>query len=146
MDNKHLPPLEPENSLPEFLPEIPERMEPLEDIPVIEELSCDQDVPVEELQKQELPSETPEDEPVIQEIPIQHDTVPEEEDAFWEETVAPVEIEALEESAISMKGNMDMMKENTIRVRAISTALSSLSNETRHSIMNISNELEKFRV
>ena len=56
------------------------------------------------------------------------------------------EIEALEESAISMKGNMDMMKENTIRVRAISTALSSLSNETRHSIMNISNELEKFRV
>ena len=56
------------------------------------------------------------------------------------------EIEALEESAISMKGNMDMMKENTIRVRAISTALSSLSNETRHYIMNISNELEKFRV
>ncbi|MEE0132302.1 MAG: methyl-accepting chemotaxis protein [Treponema sp.] len=56
------------------------------------------------------------------------------------------EIEALEESAISMKGNMDMMKENTIRVRAISTALSSLSNETRRSIMNISNELEKFRV
>lgn len=56
------------------------------------------------------------------------------------------EIEALEESAISMKGNMDMMKENTIRVRAISTALSSLSNETRRSIMNISNELERFRV
>ena len=56
------------------------------------------------------------------------------------------EIKALEESAISMKGNMDMMKENTIRVRAITTALSSLSNETRRSIMDISNELEKFRV
>lgn len=56
------------------------------------------------------------------------------------------EIRALEESAISMKGNMDMMKENTTRVRAITTALSSLSNETRRSIMDISNELEKFRV
>ena len=56
------------------------------------------------------------------------------------------EIKALEESAISMKGNMDMMKENTTRVRAITTALSSLSNETRRSIMDISNELEKFRV
>lgn len=56
------------------------------------------------------------------------------------------EIRALEESAISMKGNMDIMKENTIRVRAITTALSSLSKETRRSIMDISNELEKFRV
>ena len=56
------------------------------------------------------------------------------------------EIKALEESAISMKGNMDMMKENTTRVRSITTALSSLSNETRRSIMDISNELEKFRV
>lgn len=56
------------------------------------------------------------------------------------------EIRALEESAISMKGNMDMMKENTTRVRAITSALSSLSNETRRSIMDISNELEKFRV
>ena len=56
------------------------------------------------------------------------------------------EIKALEESAISMKGNMDMMKENTTRVRSITTALSSLSNETRRSIMDINNELEKFRV
>lgn len=56
------------------------------------------------------------------------------------------EIAALQESAISMKGNMDMMKENTIRVRAIASALSSLSNENRRSIMDISKELNKFKV
>ena len=56
------------------------------------------------------------------------------------------EISALQESAISMKDNMDMMKENTIRVRAITSALNALSNENRHSIMNISKELDKFKV
>jgi methyl-accepting chemotaxis protein len=56
------------------------------------------------------------------------------------------EISALQESAISMKGNMEMMKENTIRVRSISSALSSLSNENRRSIMEISKELDKFKV
>jgi methyl-accepting chemotaxis protein len=56
------------------------------------------------------------------------------------------EIAALQESAISMKGNMDMMKENTIRVRSIASALSSLSNENRRSIMEISKELDKFKV
>lgn len=56
------------------------------------------------------------------------------------------EIAALQESAVSMKGNMDMMKENTIRVRAIASALSALSNENRRSIMEISKELNKFKV
>ena len=56
------------------------------------------------------------------------------------------EISALQESAISMKDNMDMMKENTIRVRAITAALNALSNENRHSIMNIGKELDKFKV
>lgn len=56
------------------------------------------------------------------------------------------EIEALQDSAVSMKGNMDMMKMETVRVQSIGTALSSLSNETRKSIMNISRELDKFKV
>ena len=45
MDNKNIPPLEPENSLPELLPDIPEQMEPLEDRPVIEELTFDSEAP-----------------------------------------------------------------------------------------------------
>ncbi|MBQ4331638.1 MAG: hypothetical protein IJC31_07370 [Spirochaetaceae bacterium] len=56
------------------------------------------------------------------------------------------EIEALQDSAVSMKGNMDMMKMGAVRVQSIGTALSSLSNETRKSIMNISRELDKFKV
>ena len=56
------------------------------------------------------------------------------------------EIEALQDSAVSMKGNMDIMKMETVRVQSIGTALSSLSNETRKSIMNISRELDKFKV
>lgn len=39
MDKPNFPPLEPENSLPEHLPEIPEQMEPLKEEPVIEELT-----------------------------------------------------------------------------------------------------------
>ena len=56
------------------------------------------------------------------------------------------EIEALQDSAVSMKGNMDMMKMGAVRVQSIGTALSSLSNETRKSIVNISRELDKFKV
>lgn len=56
------------------------------------------------------------------------------------------EIAALQESTVSMKGSMDMMKDNTIRVRSITSALSSLSNENRRSIMDISKELNKFKV
>jgi len=46
MDKNHFPPLEPENSVPELLPEIPKQMDPLEDHPVIEELSFDSEIPV----------------------------------------------------------------------------------------------------
>ncbi len=45
MDNNNFPPLEPENSLPENLPEIPEQMAPLEDAPVIEELTFETAIP-----------------------------------------------------------------------------------------------------
>ena len=38
MDNHHFPPLEPDEAFPESLPEIPQQMEPLEEMPVIEEL------------------------------------------------------------------------------------------------------------
>jgi len=38
------------------------------------------------------------------------------------------------------------MKMGAVRVQSIGTALSSLSNETRKSIMNISRELDKFKV
>ena len=62
MDNKNIPPLEPENSMPEFMPDIPEQMEPLEDRPVIEELHFEADVPDEP----EIPKE-----PVICDLPVE---------------------------------------------------------------------------
>ena len=62
MDNKNFPPLEPEHSMPEFLPDIPEQMEPLEDRPVIEELTFDAEVPA----SSEIP-----DEPQILELPME---------------------------------------------------------------------------
>ena len=57
MDNKHFPPLEPESSMPEHLPEIPERMEPLEDRPVIEELDFSQEIPSGEILPAAIPPE-----------------------------------------------------------------------------------------
>ena len=65
MDNKNFPPLEPDRSLPDALPEIPERMEPLKEHPVIEELSFEQDAPATEAEaiKQEAVSpDLPEEE------------------------------------------------------------------------------------
>ena len=46
MDKNTFPPLEPDSSLPDIFPEIPEQMEPLEDRPVIEELSFEEDSPI----------------------------------------------------------------------------------------------------
>lgn len=57
MDNTNFPPLEPENSQPEHLPEIPEQMAPLEEDPVIRELSFEPALPAME---PELPAEEPE--------------------------------------------------------------------------------------
>ena len=76
MDNKHFPPLEPERSLPEALTDIPERMEPLDDRPVIEELTFEQESPVakEEQANEEpavteyIPEESICEEPVIDEF------------------------------------------------------------------------------
>ena len=80
MDNKNFPPLEPENSMPELFPDIPEQMEPLEDRPVIEELSFDTDAPAAQdvPEEPEIPSE-PEipDAPQIQELTME-ESVPEE--------------------------------------------------------------------
>lgn len=88
MDNNNFPPLEPENSLPEVLPEIPERMEPLEDLPVIEELTFVQESPAQEegTEEPETP-ETPEEsgtsevspeESVIAEVVFGESALPEE--------------------------------------------------------------------
>ena len=57
MANNNFPPLEPENSLPENFPEIPEQMAPLREAPVIEELTF------EPLPSPALPPE-PETEPI----------------------------------------------------------------------------------
>ena len=62
MDNKNFPPLEPENSMPELLPDIPKQMDPLEDRPVIEELIFDSETTAvpeapEEAETPELPLE-----------------------------------------------------------------------------------------
>ena len=46
MDNHHFPPLEPDEAFPESLPDIPQQMEPLEDLPVIEELVFEEQAPV----------------------------------------------------------------------------------------------------
>ena len=71
MKNNQFPPLEPENSLPEVFPDIPERMEPLEEMPVIEELSFTQEVLPEE------PANLSE-KPVIADIPVMEEVYPEE--------------------------------------------------------------------
>ena len=94
MDNNKFPPLEPENHEPEVIPIIPERMEPLEEHPVIEELSFDQDTQAEKMPEDdtspseslpevpvmdEIPSsEIPPDEPVIDEITFREEWIPEE--------------------------------------------------------------------
>ncbi len=55
------------------------------------------------------------------------------------------EMETLQESASSMKQNMDMMKERAGRVSITGNALFALSKENRRSVMAISDELDKFR-
>ena len=74
MENQNFPPLEPENSLPEHFPEIPERMEPLKEEPVIEELTFEPLTPSPEPVPEDIPvfEETPafEDEPLPEEFPV----------------------------------------------------------------------------
>ena len=61
MDNKHIPPLEPENPMSESLTDLPKEMEPLEDRPVIEELTFDSALP--EMQTVQEEPEAPEPSP-----------------------------------------------------------------------------------
>ena len=75
MDNKKFPPLEPDASLSEAFPDIPRQMEPLEERPVIEELSFEQDAPTEESLPDEPPvPEISEEIPVIGELAFQEET------------------------------------------------------------------------
>ena len=79
MHKNTFPPLEPENSLPENLPDIPERMESLEDFPVIEELSFARSIPqapVEAEPENVPPAELLPEAPVIDEITFQEETFP----------------------------------------------------------------------
>lgn len=94
MDKNTFPPLEPENSLPETFPEIPERMEPLEDLPVIEELSFAQEDP-ETVPEAAVP-EAASQEPVIDEIAFQEE-IPAEEESILEEIPEVMEHEIPEE-------------------------------------------------
>ena len=112
MDNKNFPPLEPENSLPELLPDIPEQMEPLEDRPVIEELTFDSEAPaavelpdipeIVELSMEEVvPQESVEpDIPEIIEEPALQDVPEHSEEVLPETPVAvptPPEISTVED-------------------------------------------------
>ena len=75
MENKKIPPLEPEDSLPEFLPELPQQMEPLDDSPVIRELTFEPEDPLS--RKEEAPSDAWE-EPVPAEPLPEEPSVPQE--------------------------------------------------------------------
>jgi len=87
MDNKNFPPLEPENSMPELLPDIPKQMDPLEDRPVIEELSFDSEAAAvpeapEEAEILEFPlEETIPDEPAIVETSGIREASPSQEES-----------------------------------------------------------------
>ena len=95
MDKPNFPPLEPENSLPEFVPEIPERMEPLEDRPVIEELTFEQASPEPADMPEEPPAaDLPAEEPLMEEVIFQREDPPEEEIAQPQETEAPAQTES----------------------------------------------------
>ena len=67
MDKQNFPPLEPENSIPAFLPDIPEQMDLLEESPVIQELTFE--AVSEPEQNAESPSAEEDVSPVPQEIP-----------------------------------------------------------------------------
>ena len=76
MDKHNFPPLEPENSLPESFPEIPEQMAPLEDVPVIEELTFEAAPPLPEPDTSE---EEPTEESAVEEtVPAAEEPIPQE--------------------------------------------------------------------
>ena len=79
MDNHHFPRLEPDDAFPESLPEIPQQMEPLEDIPVIEEPVFDENTtsPVEEIPV--IDKALPDPELPAEELPSPGEITPAEE-------------------------------------------------------------------
>ena len=88
MENKEFPPLDPENALPEVFPEIPERMEPLEEAPVIEDLTFGQEPPAEILDEpipEAASSELPDDQPSLNE----NESEPEAAGSFAEQDIVP---------------------------------------------------------
>ena len=99
MDNQNFPPLEPENSLPEHLPEIPERMEPLmeespvEELPVIEELTFEPAV----ISREDI---LPEEEPVAEVLPASEEKTAAEEMPVPEYTPAVAESPLPDESVL----------------------------------------------
>ena len=102
MDNHNFPPLEPENSLPEHLPEIPERMEPLkeeppaEELPIIEELTFEPAV---------IPAAEPipAEEPIAEEVPAFEENPISEEAPAFEEPRNTVEAAVFEEEPIAVE-------------------------------------------
>ena len=102
MENNKLPPLQRENSLPEDFPDIPEKMDPLGNLPVTEE--SPEELPViEELAFEpedtagELTEETSHQETVPEELPMeapseQHDAAPEVAATITEEVLDHVDV------------------------------------------------------
>ena len=99
MDNNTIPPLEPDRHLPEVLPEIPERMEPLEDLPVIEDLSFEPETPP--TAAEQTPEELPFSDPLPEDITFPEEILPlEEPPVLLEEQFSVTEEEVLPESEI----------------------------------------------
>ena len=88
MNNKNFPPLEPEKPLPESLADIPERMQPLEDLPVIEEVTFHQEPLIREAKEEPIP-DTPAEEPAPETTVVEEPVFPEaflSESAIGEES------------------------------------------------------------
>ncbi len=98
MDNNKFPPLEPEKEQPEVLPEIPEQMQPPEDLPVIEELSFVQETPEEKAPEEPVATAELSEDAVLEEsTPLE--ILPEAAPAIAEEITPPVEAEAPENNS-----------------------------------------------
>ena len=87
MNNKNFPPLEPESPLPESLADIPERMQPLEDLPVIEEVTFHQEPLILEAKEEPIP-DTPAEEPAPETTVVEEPVFPK---AFLSESEIPEE-------------------------------------------------------
>ena len=111
MDNKKFPPLEPENNLPEVFPEIPEKMEPLEDLPLIEELSFEKEPQAEDPISDAVPL-TECAEPAFGEIAFEEDILPETTTDIPENSGIPEEI-CSAEPIVSDSGFTDSENRNT---------------------------------